>query len=251
MVVLLHFEHDEEQQKFVGTCSGPPAPTPAPVPTPAPTPAPTPKVAGAGMFCFMAELPGSFEVELRKEAEARGTSIFACDVYKVYQSYPVGFTNSGFSNNIMPFKKIWEHIWDDGLYKTQDWTVKVDPDCVWSPQRLRQRLPSYNVKRGDRYYIKNGFGAWGFLGPIEILTVAAVEKLSEVAPEHCNYSPQGGEDGWLKVCCEQVAGFGPIRDHHLLMNNNDVGSCSDGSWVAYHHFKSKWSWSACADRMLR
>jgi len=130
------------------------------------------------MFCFMAELPGSVEVELRKVAEERKTSIFACELYKVYESYACGSTNIGFSANIAVFKKIWQEIFDDGLYKSKDWTVKVDPDCVWSPQRLRSRLPSYNVHRGDMYYVKNSYGEWGFLGPIEILTLAAVEKLS-------------------------------------------------------------------------
>jgi len=70
-------------------------------------------------------------------------------------------------------------------------------------------------------------------------------------PDHCHYAPQGGEDGWLKVCCEQAGGFGYKQDNHILMNDNDVGRCGDGSFVAYHHFKDRWSWNACADRMLR
>jgi len=236
-------QDDLKQQRLAATCSEPSKSTRNERPC---TP-PAVVRAGTELFCFMAVLPGSFEEELRRSAERKGTGIFACDVSRVYQSYWVGRTSAGWSANIPVFKKIWSQVWEDGIYRTKDWTVKADPDTVWSPQRLRWRLPRYEVNEGDMYFIKNYGG--GILGPIEILTKSAVDRLSEVMVEQCNYNSQGGEDDWLRVCCMQTAGFGYKTDLHLLSFSPPV--CGDSSFVAYHPLKNSWAWNACADQMLR
>ena len=38
------------------------------------------------------------------------------------------------------FLQVWRHIWRTRLYDGYAWTVKLDPDCAFSPARLRDYL---------------------------------------------------------------------------------------------------------------
>lgn len=207
--------------------------------------------AGASLFCFMGVLPGSGEEALRDTAAARGASIFACEASRVYESEPQGtYTiddGQTFTANIGVFLKIWQQVFDEQVYKSHDWTVKVDPDAVWMPQRLRDRLLVLHTKIDEVLYIKNTYMSFGFLGPIEIMSQGAVERLSYVAANSCMVDG-GGEDGWLMACMDSN-GISSGEDRNILNSHCLVEECGDSSFVAFHYFKDPDSWNACYDRM--
>merc|ERR1719277_751160 len=135
-------------------------------------------------------------------AQARGASIFACEAHKVFHSWRVGkyFANGGYySDNVVVFRHIWEQVFDDGVYESHDWTLKVDPGCVWSPGRLRSRLLALHVNTDEAVYVLNAPYSVQFLGALEIISVAAAKKLSTIDLEK-DCPEVHGEDGWLKVC---------------------------------------------------
>jgi len=210
-----------------------------------------PPLTGTSMFCFMAVLPDSGEVALKDAAQARGASIFACEGNKVYWSTHSEMVQSGeavFLGNANGFMNLWKQVFEDKLYKSYDWTVKVDPDTVWMPQRLRDRMGGWQTRIHDKAYIMNTWISFGFLGPIEIFSQLAVVRLSDRAPAFCPAHDWEGEDGWIKWCLDHN-NVTAKEDRNLLNSKCTVDLCSDGSFAAFHYFKDPDSWNACLDRM--
>lgn len=212
---------------------------------------PAPK-AGSTLFCFMGVMPESSEVALQYAAEARGAGIFACDAWKVHTAWPAGTfdTPEGvFSANVGVFIHIWKEVFVDQIYKSYDWLVKVDPDTVFLPQRLRERLWAFEVIAHEAVYFKNTWTSFGFLGPIEILSQAAVLRLASIDLTVCPAIDTEGEDGWLHDCMEDHAGIDARQDGNILYGGCQVDACGDSTYVAYHAYKDPDSWNSCADRL--
>lgn len=217
---------------------------------PCPEKAAAPK-AGVSLFCFMGVMPDSVEVALRDAAASRGAGIFACEANKVHTAWPAGTFDTpqgAFSANVAVFYHIWLEVFVDGIYKSHDWTVKVDPDCVFVPQRLRDRLWNFGVSAYEPLYIKNTAESFGFLGPIEVLSQAAVLRLAEMNLTKCPLVEWQGEDGWLHDCLDGPAGVPFREDTSILYGGGQIDGCSDSSHVAYHAYKDPWSWNSCADQ---
>merc|ERR1712032_1325775 len=182
----------------------------------------------------------------------RGAGIFACEAHQVFESWPTGtFGNADgvFSANMDVFMHIWQQVFDGGVYESHDWTVKVDPDCVFSPGRLRPRLMGLHVKTDEAVYVRNTGVSIQFLGPIEVLSKAATKKLSTMhLAQRCPPSPNGGEDGWLRWCMDAEPSIGYRQDFNLLESDNQVDTCWNHAYVAYHAFKDPGAWNTCMDR---
>ena len=127
--------------------------------------------------------------------------------------------------------------------------MKVDPDTVFSPQRLRERLTGFAVKYDEAVYVNNTPAGFHFLGPIEILSQAAVLRLAGMNISQCHAKNISGEDGWLKECMDKHAGIGTREDVNILYSDCQVDACGDLTYVAYHYYKDPWSWNSCADRL--
>lgn len=216
----------------------------------APVPRATaPKVLGGDLFCWMAVLPGSFEEQLRRAAEERQASIYACDSHKVYaaeKSPTITYDDNGYTgwNNGGGFKRVWKQLIAEEEWLKFSWTVKVDPDTVWVPARLRPKLAHWAVKRTDVVYVKNHDDDFGFMGPLEIISPAAVRTVGLLI-DRC--IERVGEDLWLKNCLER-AGSLCYTDVGLLYQDNEVDTCWDHSFVAYHAFKDLDQYNLCLDR---
>jgi len=119
----------------------------------------------------------SHELELLNIVADRGAGIFACEQWDVFSDVSVPLHNgyvtikvedgfgefhqlkrkdSGTWVNWGMFYQIWVKIREVGKWQNADYTVKVDADAVFVPQRLRIWLSS---KPGDSphglYYEKN------------------------------------------------------------------------------------------------
>merc|ERR1740121_3032263 len=208
---------------------------------------------GTSLFCFMIVLADSGDPGLQEVAQSRHAGIFDCDSNAVYPGVRTSTydTPEGqFAANAELFANIWKQFGADGLYKNYDWTVKADPDTVFIPQRLRERLQGLGVNANEAVYVKNtGLVPWGFLGPIEVLSKAAVDQLTARIASDCRAGVSEGEDGWLNDCLENKIGIPARVDTNLLYSGCQIDACGDATFVAFHFYKDPGSWGSCLDRM--
>merc|ERR1719264_1403769 len=81
------------------------------------------------------------------------------------------------------FYQIWVKIREVGKWQSADYTIKVDADAVFVPQRLRTWLSS---KPGDSphglYYENCPYVQYGFFGHLEILTTTSTRSRPSMWP---------------------------------------------------------------------
>jgi len=220
---------------------------------------PDEKHIGTTLYCFMAFLPDSYEQNLVDLAEKNQASIYGCDkhdLYHTWQSAAAGWdTGETTLQNTDVFVKIWSQVQERGDYIHYDWTVKVDPDCVFAADRLRSHIESYNLPDWASVYIKNngqdpGLGNNGFLGAIEILSKKAVSVYLD-NQQGCVDAMgfDAGEDGYLKACMDGI-GIGFVFDVDIFFPDNGAGACMNAARVAFHPLKDPKKWEHCWQILL-
>jgi hypothetical protein len=210
---------------------------------------------GTSLFCFMAVLPGSGEESLRDLASAKGASIFACDAHATFNTWQTEFIQEGTWNSVVNtdvFKSVWYDVQKDGQYQSHDWVVKVDPDSVFFPDRLKAHLGGFNAPREMPIYVKNTERDFGFLGAIEVFSKEAVDKL--LWPDvlkRCEEEVglRSGEDGYMKGCMDMI-GAGYMEDVDVL-RTPAAKDCNDGRRVCFHAFKDVSGWEGCYNTAAR
>jgi len=214
-------------------------------------------MAGTSFYCFMAVVPDSPEIQLLWKAKENGGSIFGCNatsVYKAWQTNMAGWDtgSSGASVvNTAVFLKVMDYVKEDGLYLKYDWTIKVDADCVFLPDRLRSHLWALRPPANVPIYVKNnnlqGLGNAGFLGAIEVFSREAMKKFMD-NKEDCGkfLGVDSGEDGFFKSCMDGI-GVGFIWDQNMFKPNYDPATCTNGMYAAYHPIKYPSHWQRCWD----
>merc|ERR1740138_1183517 len=159
--------------------------------------------------------------------------------------------------NTKIFTKIWRQVQYDGRYRNYDWTVKVDPDTVFFPERLRQHLQLIRPPARTPLYVKNCDFKFGFLGSLEVLSTMAVDAYLQGQDDCVHHiGLQGGEDYYLKQCLDSN-GIGHMQDKTLLNDrydfkkypgklfDNATFDCDDGWAVAFHPHKYLEYWTLC------
>jgi hypothetical protein len=212
-------------------------------------------MAGMRLFCFAVATPNTYEVALMQALEEKRLGIYQCDTSAVFQGYKAKFIKIGSWKSVINtdvFLKIWNDVRTDGRYAQHDWTVKVDPDAVFFPGRLKQHLLKMRPIAGSKLYLKNSptgghHNEWvfGFLGPIEIFSAAAMHEYfakQDTCSDHIGH--ESGEDFYMKTCMEAI-GVGFMEDITLLSNSKNVDSCSNTWKVTFHPFKGVDLWLQC------
>jgi len=129
------------------------------------------------LFClFVIQPPPSYEHPVSKYLFKKRISIFQCDAWRIYsdkwsdpivlgrwpngseaKSIPIPGPPAYMCNicwggnaNCKPyfcngntFKRAFDKIFEEGIYKKYDFTVKVDPDTVFMPAMLRSQLQAF------------------------------------------------------------------------------------------------------------
>lgn len=221
-----------------------------------PVPAGSKNESGVTLFCLMAVLPGSYEERLVRAAREKNASVFACDASAIFDSWHSARGDSGadlgkfgeaWSSvvNTDVFVNVWEQTMKDGRYKKHDWTVKVDPDSVFFPDRLKAKLRALHAPKGWPIYIKNTVRDFGFLGACEVFSKEAMKKYFSYYHE-CfrTISAHSGEDGFMKGCMDMV-GAGYMLSVDVLNTPAHDGPCSDPQRVTFHPRKDAEGWNSC------
>lgn len=128
--------------------------------------------AGPTLFCFSVARPNTHDVETVKVQLLFGM-LNRCEAYAVYSNVSsaellgadvmakVNLSSDGVAVsgsmevpldpqyhsalNAPVFHQVWQQVFKEGTYRRHDWTVKLDPDTVFLPDRLRWVLRQHHV----------------------------------------------------------------------------------------------------------
>jgi hypothetical protein len=227
------------------------------------------------IFCFAVFRAQGYEPDLMRAQLNKGAGIFACDEYAIVSddhltlgqgpqgpveamvipSTKVGVSKDGTAANTQVFMNAWHMVSTDFRFRFHDWILKVDPDAVLLPSRLRQHLTWH---QGPSVYLKNcgrfsGPGWPAMYGAVEAFTRQAI--LTYFANAHrCRDELQWqtwGEDVFMAACMDHL-GVAGEADLDLVGDGVCMGAnCGEGAKAAFHPFKSPEKWLACWDQAHR
>lgn len=203
---------------------------------------------------------------------------FQCDKAQVYSNQAVeigGMTaavidsdmkceyggDSQSALNAWIFIAAWEAVFKVGDYALYEWTVKVDADAVFFPNRLKSILANHVGEP----YLSNC--QYGLHGPIEVFSKAALDILSadyqrafdKKSPTTCvNGLEFGeyGEDMFIDQCMQLLQAGTPTVEPLLICEDHcdcpEYYACpaSDSYRVSFHPFKSVGSYENCMGTAL-
>merc|ERR1719362_872424 len=222
------------------------------------------------LFCFSILRCNSYELSLVRTQLAKELGIFACNAYSVLSdeqmwltpgpptriettklgiSLEVESTTDDHILNAGIFFKVWEQVKSDGLYMQHDWTVKADPDAVFFPRRLRDRLVRMaSVTSGASVYLLNCRLGFGLFGALEVMSQVAMLNLYDGIEQCKKVLPwrSFGEDMFLRKCLD-ILKVTQRTDFGLLSEANcgeQPSPCISGK-VAFHPFKSVEAYLKC------
>jgi hypothetical protein len=195
----------------------------------------------------------AYERPLIQSQRNKGLGIFACDASALYDA-PLAKKGAWLSfANIGIFIEIWDEVKKTGIYKEHQWTVKVDPDAVFLPQRLRQHLTRLRVPPRQALYVENCNFKFRFMGALEILSTEAVHTFFAQKHECDKFiSHDGGEDSWMHACLDAIgvphmSDYSLLNDKYILgkYDEHDVSACASPDAVAFHPYKDEDLWMQC------
>mmetsp|Transcript_30772 Transcript_30772/g.86786 ORF Transcript_30772/g.86786 Transcript_30772/m.86786 type:complete len:471 (-) Transcript_30772:93-1505(-) len=243
------------------------------------TQAPTTSTANAAdsFFCFSLMLPGSYEQTLLYLQYKKKMSIFACHGYEIYSNKSIEVVKGIYTAivdinlqckmggefytamNTGIFIAVWNKVASDGRYAHYGWTVKVDPDTVFFPERLRP-IVRQNPETDRGVYLNNC--KYGLHGPIEIFSRNAVQSWTSgegVCDTHfqkqCNGECKWGEDMYIDQCLWKVLRVDRINVFDILVEAHcdpppGWAECRSERFIAFHPFKKPDLYSTCANNAL-
>lgn len=233
---------------------------------------------GQSLYCFSLVVPGGYEPEMIKMQWEQRRSIFQCDEPAVFsnQLWEVapGVTTTviqsdlqcgtggefGTALNTQIFMAVWQVVVQTLRYQKHDWTVKVDPDAVFFPVRLRGILAGY-AETPAGTYLNNC--RRGMHGPLEVFSRNAVnswwngkDRCQQHFADLCQGDCQWGEDMFIDQCLSKVLYLKRIYDERLLIEEHcdpppGWRGCNDPNIVALHPFKTPAEYIGCVSRNLR
>lgn len=221
------------------------------------------KVQGASLFCFSvinwdAPAPKTFwasESEMAAHIKEHQLSVFQCDEGDFFSGYQTPKAEWGSFSNIDAFVSVWNDVKSDGRWMNHDWTVKVDADAVFFPNRLKDHLFKLRTPRNSRVYLKNVDYQFQFMGALEVMTKEALELYFEKGEQCIRGEHDGGEDFFMKGCldaigCDHMVDFELLQDRYCITCEDRDSGCLDGWHVAYHFHKKMISWDWCYNQAV-
>jgi hypothetical protein len=220
-------------------------------------------------FCFSIIRSEGYELDIVKNQFAWNAGIFACDGHAVlcdkklvlgesakgpletvpFNPAKVGVSKDGTAANAQLFMNAWSTVKASTDYSKYDWTLKVDPDAVLIPDRLRPHLVPFT---NEAVYVRQcnkwpGPGWPMMFGSTEIYSRQAIQAYF-AGEQRCKsdlpWHPWG-EDYFMGQCLDYLK-VGTSDDYGVLGDALCKGvDCGDTWAAAFHPFKSTGEWMQC------
>mmetsp|Transcript_101856 Transcript_101856/g.288337 ORF Transcript_101856/g.288337 Transcript_101856/m.288337 type:complete len:491 (-) Transcript_101856:21-1493(-) len=227
------------------------------------------------LYCFSASNSTGNELELLRIQLAQGVGIFDCNGWTVftaekawldpgrYATVPVpgptsklgpvpGHPDWQMLLNVGMFMRIWEKLLEKGDFKWHQWTVKVDPDAVFFPARLRFFLRTHSMSSKSSVYLLNCQTFSSIQGPLEVLSLTAASAFAKGRGRCLRELSwrKMGEDMFLQHCLS-LLGISGVAGFQLLVDAKcgQPAVCTGDVAAAYHPFKSVGDQYACRQQL--
>lgn len=224
------------------------------------------------LFCWSYSQTHGYEWETILLQRAHVYSIFSCNDWAVFTLEP-GDLGSGATTtaiygppaqvgwqpggqlilNTDLFLRVWGKIKEGTQFKKNQWTVKVDVDAVFFPDRLREHLRWKGNPWHNKVYFKNCQDFNSMQGPLEVYSRAAMDTFFE-GMLRCKEWVHGnfGEDIFMQHCMP-ILGINFLVDWQMVADQYChtlpyTCACDDNSafWkAALHPCKSADTWLKC------
>jgi hypothetical protein len=228
------------------------------------------------LFCWSLFQVTTYEMGIMQKQMEMDAGIFQCDDWALLSTAEptvIGSTKDGLeaktqqvkmakittsqdgtAGNAKLFINCWNVVLEDGRWRRHAWIIKVDPDAVILPWRVRSHLSPYVMQ--NVYVVNcNAFPSSPnfpmMYGSVEIFTYLAIDtydkKRNICEADMGMMLPKWGEDYYMTHCLDHI-GVGRISDFVSVGDNVCTGgSCDDGAFSAFHPKKSTDEWQECWD----
>jgi len=215
------------------------------------------------LFCIAVIRALSYEINIMRAAYKVTAGIYGCNGWEVYSDEKAWLGATDWSVGIPGkppvfnriwlntdvFLRAWQKVFISRMFEHFEWTVKVDPDAVFVPVALQNRLSTIQLGPNPRVYVRNCEKFHSMQGPLEILSRGAVQTFSS-SVDRCKQGvdrTQVGEDGFLQKCLDLIG----IQSHDdwTMLNDKYCGMaprpCTNTWNVAFHPFKRLGDYFSC------
>lgn len=210
------------------------------------------------LFCFSVLRTTGYEVSLMGMQIAKNVGIFACDDYSLltadgnttvggvptirFEGAPIVKSVDNTAGNTALFVNAWNVLIWGGKWRMHAFTVKVDPDAVFFPDRLRWHLTGYI---GQKVFVINCHKGDMIYGALEIFSFAAIQEWARRG-KTCPAPNNFGEDKYMTTCMDFL-GVARVHDESVLGDKlcDTFSGCQNGWNAAFHSFKDVPSWEGC------
>jgi len=221
-----------------------------------------------------------------KAQQRMGASIFSCEEYAVFSDGNVrqwigvdgggrviksiiipqikkkamgnlhkkGVTTNSWLNT-KTFLQVWTLLEEkDQRYKRHDWVVKVDPDSVFFPNRLRLKLKTHTFTGGNLFVMNcDKYKPVALYGSLEVFSVYAFETYLK-GTQRCQKDLPWhgwGEDFFMSHCMDRL-GVQRLYNFSLIGDKRcHYAPCTDPTKVVFHDYKGTEPWFQCYDLSVK
>jgi len=201
---------------------------------------------------------------LLQEQLEHGAGIFACDEFAAYSLGVAELLGSWAGRDIYTkalqkdaggqlssanFMLMWREIKEDGRFRAHDWTVRVSPEAVFFPERLRQKLRAHTPAGGARLFFQrcDRYAPEQSYDLMQVRSRAAVEAYFQ-SEESCKAAlewPGWSEEQFFQKCLEWIR-VGSVFDAGLLQDAAcGPVRCWDKAAAAYHDYHGRAGYWDC------
>jgi len=238
------------------------------------------KPTGPSLFCWFIGASSGSSLDLMKNALQQKVGIFACDWFSMFSdkivplsadgkivttsliSASVGDWAWGKRLDTQVFMAAWRVVIKQAIFKEASWTVKVNAETYFCPDRLRRRLAILqDSSAGVASYLRTPVHPKDSL---EVYSKKAVEVYAARSNTHCGrihlemYTEQDcvlpEHDCSVVGACLRRLGVVARMDHGLLLRDScekgrcqplDPSECGSCKYSAFHPLMSPANYSLC------
>jgi len=197
--------------------------------------------AGTSMFCFtLINTTAKHDADLMDTQKKRKAGIFGCDGYGVFKTHM-------WKIDVRSFTHMWDDVNKNGEWKKHDWTIKVDPDTVFLPDRLRTHLARLGAPINAALYVKYGNAWLGVTDAFHLYSKNAVQLYLQNQKECAKYITYWSQTFSI-IACMDGSDVGQMLNLNLTSDKEHAKECTHDQAVFFASKHTPKAWLQCYNR---